>query len=336
MGGSTGATGSTGSTGATGSTGTTGGVPGPGFSGRVLAGNVPLNRAQVQIFAAGTASNGSAPTQLLTAALPTDPTGAFSVAAGSFNCPAAGSVLYLLATGGTTGTGSGNAGTELMTVLGACNSLSSPTFTVNEFTTVASVFALRPFLGRGGQLGYPASNVGGFQLALATISRLASLATGTAALGFPANGAAPTRKMNSLANLLNACVASASTSNAGCSSLFLNTSGAGVPVSNTLDAALAIANAPGTNVASLFALSQAANGFSPALASAPPDWTLAVPFTGGGMNGPTAVSVDSTGRVWVANYFGVASLFANSGLPLIAGGFTGDGLQESYGGAVDA
>ena len=54
------------------------------------------------------------------------------------------------------------------------------------------------------------------------------------------------------------------------------------------------------------------------------------------MKGPTSVSVDSTGQVWVANYFGVASLFANSGAPVVPGGFSGYELQESYGGAVDA
>jgi streptogramin lyase len=47
------------------------------------------------------------------------------------------------------------------------------------------------------------------------------------------------------------------------------------------------------------------------------------------------VSIDSTGKVWVANYFSVASLFANTGTPVFATGITGDNLDNSYGGAVN-
>ena len=76
--------------------------------------------------------------------------------------------------------------------------------------------------------------------------------------------------------------------------------------------------------------------FTPALTAAPADWTLAVPFTGGGLQGPAGISVDGSGQVWVTNYFGVASLFGNSGVPVFPDGLKGNGLQESYGGAVDA
>jgi streptogramin lyase len=53
------------------------------------------------------------------------------------------------------------------------------------------------------------------------------------------------------------------------------------------------------------------------------------------MNGPSSLSIDSQGNVWVANYFGVASLFSNTGSATFPSGITGNGLQNSYGGAVD-
>ena len=58
-------------------------------------------------------------------------------------------------------------------------------------------------------------------------------------------------------------------------------------------------------------------------------------YSGGGMNGPSSLSIDSQGNVWVANYFGVASLFSNAGTPVFASGLSGNGLLNSYGGAVD-
>ena len=45
--------------------------------------------------------------------------------------------------------------------------------------------------------------------------------------------------------------------------------------------------------------------------------------------------VDSTGSVWVANYFGVASKFTALGAAVFAGGLTGSGLNNSYGLAMD-
>ena len=47
------------------------------------------------------------------------------------------------------------------------------------------------------------------------------------------------------------------------------------------------------------------------------------------------MSIDANGRIWVANYFSVASLFSNTGSPILPSGVTGNGLLDSYGGAVD-
>jgi streptogramin lyase len=96
-----------------------------------------------------------------------------------------------------------------------------------------------------------------------------------------------------------------------------------------------IAKSPGTNVATIYGLSSASTVYLPALSAAPSDWALFATYSGGGMNGPSSVSIDSQGNVWVANYFGVASLFSNTGAPIFASGLSGNGLLNSYGGAVD-
>lgn len=307
------------------------GFAGPAVAGRVLAGNAPVQAASVQIYAAGTAGNGSAPTQLLAAALLTDTEGSFQVAAAGYQCPAADSVLYAVARGGKVASSAANSALVLVAPLGTCNQVDALTpVTLNELTTVATVYALRPFLSPGAQVGSTSSNAAGLQLALGTLGRLANLQSGTApGAGFPANGAAPSAKLNALSNMLHACAVAATQ----CAALFstMAAQGSAAPT-NTLDAALSLANHPA--LAPPLTPSGAAP-FSPSLTAAPADWTVAIPFTGGGMSGPAAVSIDAQGSVWVVNYFGVASLFANSGAPTYAAGLTGYGLQASYGGAVD-
>jgi hypothetical protein len=76
--------------------------------------------------------------------------------------------------------------------------------------------------------------------------------------------------------------------------------------------------------------------FAPVLAAAPADWTLFVNYTGGGMNSPSGLGIDSAGNVWVASYNSAASLFSPLGKPLLPQGITGFGLAASYGLAVDA
>jgi PKD repeat protein len=312
---------------------------GTAFSGKVLAGTTPVIGASVQLWAAGTTGNGSTPTQLLQTALTTDSNGAFSV--GAYTCPLASSVLYVVATGGKAGaTGASNMSTELMTVPGACNSIAaSASYVVNEVTTVASAYALGQFLKVGAQLGATSSNGSGITLAAATLASLVNLTTGSApGTAFPATGKAPTAKINSLANVLHACIVSSGSSSAACSglyALFTNTTVV-PPPGDTLDSMISLAKSPATGVATIYNLSLGSSAFAPALTAAPNDWVVYATFGGGGMNSPSALALDSQGRVWVASYFSVASLFSNTGVPVLPSGITGNGLYESYGGAVDA
>ncbi len=314
---------------------------GTAFSGKVLVGALPVIGANINIYAAGMTGNGSAPTTLYSTT--TSATGTFSVPA-SFTCPYSNSVLYAVSSGGKAGSsGSVNAGIVLAAVLGTCNSITgSPTFTINEVTTAATAWSMAQFLSAGGKIGatstnsIPTNSTSGIVLAAGTFANLVNVLAGSApGTYFPANGTAPTGRINQLANLLNSCAASSGNTSTACTQLYANTTTSALTPNNTLDAAMNLVDNPGSNVGALYTLSTASTAYSPGLSAAPLDWTLAVNYTGGGMNDPSALAVDSTGRIWVANYFSVASLFSNTGRPVFASGITGNNLENSYGGNVD-
>lgn len=308
---------------------------GVAFAGIVMAGYAPMIGSTVTIYAAGATGNGSAPTALLSAPLTTDGSGAFSVPA-AFTCPSSNSVLYAMARGGQAGaSGAANTGTHLAAVLGTCASLKSgASFTINEATTAATAYAMAQFLDQE-NLGATATNSSGIELAAATMATLVSGTTGVApGAGFSGTGTVAATKINSLANALNGCAASG-TQSAACGQLYTAATIAAIAPANTFSAALNVVRNPGTNVAAVYSLSQASGVYAPALSVAPADWTLRVSYAGGGMSNPSAVAIDSTGKLWVASYNSAASLFTNTGAPVFANGVVGNGLEESYGGAVD-
>ena len=306
--------------------------PGSAFTGKALSGIVPIVNSTIQLYAAGTTGNGSAPTTLLTSTLSTDATGSFTVAAG-YPCPATASQLYLVARGGKVGTLSNNAAITLVTTLGRCDALpANASFVLNEVTTASTTWALSQFLAPAASIGYSATNTQGIANAVALAASLANPATGTSpGPTFPANGISPSAKINALANLLNTCTASSN-----CAPLFtLAVSGSTAP-SNTLDAAFNIIRNPAANVTAIYTQSLTSTAFAPTLTAAPADWTLFITYTGGGMNYPASIGVDSTGSLWVANYFNTASKFSPIGTSIFPNGITGSGLNESYGLAIDA
>lgn len=312
------------------------GFPGASFTGKAMAGKQPIVGAAIQLYAAGTTGNGSAGTSLLTTAVTTDANGAFTVPA-SYSCPAAASQLYIVARGGNVGTSAASAAITLATAIGVCNQITtSSQFVINEVTTAATVWALDQFLGAGANVGASATNAPGLANAVATAANLANVSTGSSpGAAFPANGVSPAARINTLANVLNSCTAAATP--APCSQLFASTtpSGASAPT-NTLDAALNLLRNPGSNVAVLYTQSTTSSAFAPALTAAPADWTLFIRYTGGGMNSPSSLGVDSAGNIWVASYFSAATEFSPTGTPLFPNGITSGGLSESYGLAIDA
>jgi sugar lactone lactonase YvrE len=311
--------------------------PGVSFSGKAMAGNLPITGATVQLYAAGTAGNGSPGSALLTDTLTTDSAGAFTVPAG-YSCPAAASQLYVIVRGGQIGTSASNPAIMLATAIGACNQLAaSSQFVINEVTTAAMAWGLSQFLSPGGNLGATATNAQGLSNAVATVANLANLTTGTSpGAAFPATGTSPAAKINSVANILTICTTTPPPD--GCGPLFVATTpSGGTAPNNTLDAVLNLVRNPGNNINVLYVQSTLGlSPFTPKLTAAPSDWTTSINYTGGGMNSPSNVGVDSTGNVWVASYFGVASRFSPTGTPLFPSGITSGALSQSYGLAIDA
>jgi streptogramin lyase len=309
-------------------------VSGPAFSGKTLAGSQQLSGASVQLYAAGNTGNGSAATALLAAPLSTNASGSFSVPTG-YTCPSAQTPLYLLSKGGQFGSGPTNPSIWMMTALGPCGSIgASSTFILNEATTAASVWALASFMSTGGNVGATCTNTIGLDNAFTTASDLVNSLTGSSpGAGLPATLAVSTKKLNTLANALASCTASSSGS--GCSALFTAAASGSTTPANTLDAALNIAHAPGSNVTAIYTVASGNSTFSPALSVAPPDWTLHSTISGGGMASPASVSVSASGNVWVSSYFNTVSEFQPNGATAFPSGISGYGINQSYGMALD-
>ncbi len=288
----------------------------------------------MQLYAAGTTGNGSAPIALLTTPLSTDANGSFSVPAG-YICPSAKTPVYLLSKGGEPGSGSANSSLWLMTALGPCGGIGTGSaFVVNEETTTAAVWALAPFTSSRGKVGASCTNTTGLDNAFTTANDLVNPGSGASpGSGIPANLSVSTKKLNTLANALASCTASSAGS--GCSALFTAATAGNAGPGNTLDAALNIAHAPGNNVVSIYALAAGNSSFSPALSAAPPDWILHNTISGGGMASPATVSAAASGNIWVSSYFNVVSEFLPNGATAFPSGITSYGINQSYGMALD-
>ena len=317
---------------------------GAALSGKVFVGTTPLQGAVVQVYAAGTTGNGSAATPLLTSTLATDATGSFTVPA-NYPCPSATSQLNLIARGGNPGgpAATANSAIALATILGPCNQvIASSQIVLNEVTTAATAWGLARFF-TAANLGASATNTQGLTNAFATVANLVNLTTGASpGAAFPATGTSPAAKINTLANLLNTCTA-ASTDTTPCTKLFTlaTPSGAATPT-DTFAAALNIVHNPALNPTDLYTQATTSTAFTPALATAPADWTLFVHYTGGSMFEPGALGIDSKGNVWVSSYtdptntIGLASKFSPTGQSLLPNGVSTTGLTNSYGLAIDA
>jgi streptogramin lyase len=302
------------------------------FQVTVQAGTKPIVGAAVQFYTAGRAGNGSAPASLVAGTFLTDSNGIVTVPAG-FTCPG-NSASYVVARGGqVAGTLAANGNIVLMSALGPCTSIASgASFVVNEATTVAAAEALAQFYAVGAQVGASGSNLTGLLNAFATAATLADPATGASpGSTLPSNAVSPAPRVNSLANLLNACVVSA----AACPALYAATPQGSTLAANTLDAAYFLARNPTSNVAALYTLSTADSAYKPALAAAPKDWSLFITYSGGGLSSPSGIGVDSQGSVWAASYFNAASKFSPLGAPIFPSGILTGGLNNSYGLAID-
>ena len=301
-------------------------ISGTQLQGHVHGGQQPVSGSTIQLYAAGTSGYGEGAIALLANPIITDSSGSFSITA-QYQCPSSSSQLYIVATGGNPGLGSSinNTSLALMAALGPCSlyggqlTLDPNSFiTINEATTVASVYALAGFMDPvSSQIGATSINAVGIANAFQTVTNLVDVSTGQSpATTSAGNGTVPQATINTLANIVSACVNSSGTGTQ-CSSLFsATTPSGGIAPTNTLQAVYNLATHPAQQVATLFALTPSAPPFQPALASAPNDWTLALNFTGG-LSNPASIAIDSSGDIWIANNGnGTVTELANTGVVL--------------------
>jgi streptogramin lyase len=324
--------------------------------GRVHGGQNPIQGAHVYVLALSSTAYGgpgiapsasNASSSLLTSGdgsdslgyyVTTDANGNFSVTS-DYTCPSGQSNDYFYAVGGNPGTGSNNSAITLVAPFESC---SPSSFTViNEVSTVTTTFVFAGFItdvthvgSSGSTLALSSLNIGG-----GTLSNLLNISTGlvpTSTSG--ANGTIPMAEIDTLANILAACINSSGPSSTQCTTLFSNAMSGGTAPTDTADAAVNIAHNPGANVANLFALQTASSPFQPMLAAAPNDFTIALTFTGGGLNSPFLIAIDAAGDAWITNNAAHSvSEFGSDGSAISpAAGFGGGGLADPAGIAIDA
>jgi hypothetical protein len=309
------------------------------FQGQVLSGTTPVSGATIQLYAAGATGNMSAAIPMLTQTVLTDTQGMFQLT-GTYTCgqsstgttiPAT-AQLYLVATGGTTSTTSStsNPALSMATAVGPCTNLTAASAaTLNEITTAAAAWALAPFASSATTIGASSTNALGITNAFLDAALLANPATGAPAT-LPTGLTVETAKLAALADALSTCATTT------CSALFTAaTPPSGTAPTDTFTAALNITHNPGQNVAAIFATIPTTPPFATTLTASPNDWTMSLTVTGGGLNMPTALGIDTQNNIWVSNQDGPLSAFSPQGTPLSATGYGAGSIAQVYGLAID-
>lgn len=321
------------------------------ITGVVQTGAKAIVGAHVYLLAANTTGYGAASVSLLTAAetgysdtvgayVPTSGSGAFSLT-GDYTCTS-GQQLYLYTSGGNAGAGANSAAT-MLAAIGPCPQSGANAITahVNELTTVAAAYALAGFATDALHVSSSGTTLAltGIANAFANAGNLVSLTTGAALATTPAgNGAVPQSEINTLGNILSACVDLSNASNS-CSLLFSNAySGgmSGTAPTDTATAAIYIAHNPEPNVTSLYQIPVVSPPYTPALGASPHDFTIAIAYSGSGLSVPEGIAVDAAGNAWVANYTGNSvTKLTSLGAAATGSPFTGGNINQPFGVAID-
>ncbi len=319
------------------------------LKGRVLGGGQPIIGSTVTLWAA----SADAPKQLGQAS--TGPDGSFTLDTTSEPGMVS---LYLIAKGGHNQQGGDNPAIALMTVI---SNKPPATVTINEMTTVASVWTHAQFL-EGSTIKGPAL---GLRIAAGNVPNFVDLQTGgyggTIQDGLNSTQTPTMANFATLADVLAGCVTRVTPD--ACPQLYTAaTPPKGDAPNDTLAAALSIARNAGFKPERVFALLDAfypvpqgkrmrETPFMPYLSFAPGSWVLPLKFSGGGNAGGAKVMFDSEGNAWSGDNFlvgwqghddlwnGNLSKFASNGQPLspMTTGFTGGGLLgPGFGTTIDA
>lgn len=356
-------------------------VAGQPFSANAFGGRQPVGSAHVYMLAADTTGYGHASdslflpysdahthTTLDTSGGPTNgyyyiatsATGSLDVASGEYNCTV-GQAVYLYALGGNpgnpiTGPDEGvNSAAAMMTMLGICeaggnfSAMVGGNVNLTEISTVAAAYAMAGFATDAVHVSSSNTSLGitGLTNAFNNAANLYNISGGAQTVAnaktVSNSGAVPQAAINTLANILAACVNSTGPTSITCSPLLSNAKSGGstgTTPTDTATAAINIAHHPGNAVSTLFALQGTVVPWLPDLTVAPNDFTLAINYTDSSLAEPYGVAIDDAGSAWVTN-----NNFPNAGAPVTvispAGMVTNYGssngnVQGPYGIAIDA
>jgi hypothetical protein len=351
------------------------------MTGKLHGGFQAIYSATVTLYAMNMTGYGAAPTSYASTTTGFD--GSFTFTRGTdgdtssgarYSCPSGASTaapgstadpeMYIVASGGDT-SGSINANNvasaynntaaKMVLAVGDCNSLTAATqITLNEMSTVATMVSLQQFFNPSTEaFGAPSANVTGLVNAVNMIQNLMNTSNGSAqqtvtptsaVAGVIVTGTPEYQKLNTIANILAACVSSTSSTSTNCSAITTNA----VPPANAASTnftsfpsatdTLLMADymflnptdsqsyaAGSGRLYNLFNLPTTSTApYSPALASnaQPMDWTIGINYvvTGACSNiklgssklNPALVSAygmaaDSSGNIWMGGSGGSSS-----------------------------
>jgi hypothetical protein len=322
------------------------------IEGQVLGGGAPIARSTVTLWSAGV----DAPKQLAQAQSRDDGQFTLNVAGPS----SSEGILYLIAKGGQPTAHKGSGDNPAIALLSVIGNTPPAHVTINEFTTVASVWTNAQFLQSGALKGAPL----GLKIAAGNVLSFVDLQTGgwgTTIQGSLNSSQTPTMaNFATIADVLSGCAVRVIAD--ACQRLFAaSTPPRGAAPADTLTAAAAIASYPWYQPKRLFALAAEfypilpANHmrkvpFMPYLSFPPSAWVLPLKFDGGGYRAGGKAMFDSEGNLWVGDNFtigwqgqdtlwqGNATKFDPNGHPLspLTIGFAGGGMEGgTFGAAVD-
>jgi hypothetical protein len=311
-----------------------------GKQGLVHGGQQPVTGATIQLYAVGTGADGSASTPLLSPAVVTDANGGFNLH-NAYACPSPSSLVYIVATGGNPGLfpGTNNAAISMMAALGPCGNLTSSTFIfIDELTTVAAVYSLAPFMASPSAIGSASTDATSLADAFTLASELVNTTTGTTpGTGVPPGTTVPVTQINTIADIIAACVNSpggVAGDNSACGNLFSLTTPPGlIPATNTITALLHLANDPAMNTPSLYGLVTPTSPYQPVQPQAPPDLSISLTVSSSGFTLSTTVLNFPATRLYTTSTPLSVTLTNNTAEPV---GINIDGLTASFSGANPA
>ncbi|MGD0796874.1 MAG: hypothetical protein ABR910_04040 [Acidobacteriaceae bacterium] len=320
-------------------------MTGAAIQGAVHGGQQPIVGATVQLWVVGSGSYGAA-ASALGSSVTTGAGGTFTI--GAYTCPSSSALVYLTSSGGNPGLSASNPNIELAAALGACSGAASDTVIINEVTTAAAAYALGQYFTTtfGGSstdsFGAPSTTQAqtGIANAFATVNNLVTFNTGAAVTsatltnaGLTVTATPESAKLNTVADILAACVNSLGTSDPDgyCTALFADVAPTGATQpTDTLQAAVYMSlnptsnntNGSTANLTALYALQTGIAAPFVGVSSQPTDWTIGIQYTGSTpLNDPQNMAADASGNIWVINHNGtsLASLteLSPTGMPVV-------------------